>query len=183
MDASYHRHSQLDDSAEVGVGAVQATRGGTVIVFGGQNTNVGPKINAMLAHPSPGMVSAPVDWLANENLNPVPDLRGQRVGYPISIYSMTETLAVSSFTLADERGSPVTARLLTTRTDNNQSLREFAFIVPLAPLAAGAKYTARAAGTANGAPFDVCWQFTTTPATPRCWHPRRPRSLDPQVRV
>ncbi len=165
IDAPYHRQSQFAAFAEAGAAASTTASGFYVIDFGGANPSPGPKVNQLVVYPAKGELAAPIDWFAREVPNPLPDLDGQRVGYPVSISSGAQTLVVASFVLTDDKGVAVASRSLTTRTDNGQPLRNYAFIIPLAPLAGATKYTARTTGTVDGNAFDVSWSFTTAPVT------------------
>lgn len=166
IDAPYHRQAQLGSGMEVGVGLTKDSAGvnSFVMDFGGVN-NSGPSADQLVAYPAAGQTSVPLDWFVNEIPSPAPDLPGQRVGYPISISSPSKNLTVTNFTLADDKGVTVASRLLTTRTDSNQSLGNYAFIMPLAALAGNMKYTAHATGNVGSKQFDVSWSFTTMPIT------------------
>ena len=165
VDAPYHRQSQFGDFLEAG--AASSTMAPTLytIDFGGLNSGVGPSLSQLVVYPPKGMIAAPIDWFARETPNPVPDLQGQRVGYPVSIEAMSQSLTISALTLSDDKNAPVTGRVITTRTDTGASLGTYAFFVPLAPLAAGTTYTARAVGSLTGTGFDLSWSFTTAPIT------------------
>lgn len=170
VDAPYHRMSQLGQWRDAGAGwGVDAATGrhGYVINFGALNTSWGPSASQVLAYPYAGQTNAPTVWTALETPNPVLDLAGTVVGYPISLQvAMRSVLSVSSMTLSDSAGSPVPSRLITSRTDNGASLNSMAFIVPLQAMAAGASYTVAAKGSLDGRPMDVQWSFRTQAATP-----------------
>lgn len=166
VDAPYHRQTQLGDFADAGAAASSAVNAAYVIDFGGTNPNLGPGLSQLVVYPAKGATGAPIDWLANEIPNPVPDLAGQRVGYPISISAGAQPLTIANFTLSNDKGISVTSRLLTTRTDTSASLRTYAFLVPLAPLAAATPFTARATGSVGSTAFDVSWSFTTLAVAP-----------------
>lgn len=169
VDAPYHRQAQLGAFQDAGAASGPSTDGLTlqyVIDFGGKNTKVGPTARQMVTYPFNGQTGVYVDWMANEVPNPVPDLAGQRVGYPVSIGSpLASSMTVTTFTLSNDKGVNVSTRLITTRTDTNGSLGPYAFVVPLAPLTNGAAYTAHAVGTIDGQPFDLTWAFTTVAAS------------------
>ena len=175
IDAPYHRQSQFAGFADAGAGSslLPSTGPGSfdayyyVINFGGKATTWGPAVNQVLAYPPPGQQNTPVGWRALERPNPVPDLTGQMVGYPISLQSAFGTaLVVSSFTLSDSRAVPVNGRLITTRTDTQAALGNFAFWIPLAPLLPDAAYTAKASGSLDGLPMNLSWSFKTAAAIP-----------------
>lgn len=170
VDAPYHRQTQLGAFMDAGAASGPSANGLVrqyVIDFGGRNNDVGPTSRHLITYPFNGQTGVFVDWMANEVPNPVPDLAGQRVGYPISIGSpLASNMTVSTFTLSDTRGVKINTRLITTRTDNNNPLGPYAFIVPLAPLAQGSAYTAHAAGTIDQQPFDLMWTFNTVAPSP-----------------
>ena len=165
IDAPYHRQSQLGDFLDAGGASSPSAPALYTIDFAGFNPNTGPSPTQLVVYPLKGTVSAPIDWFARESPNPVPDLQSQRVGYPISVGAMSQNLIVSTFTLSNDKGIPVTGRMISTRTDNGASLGSYAFFVPLAPLSASTQYSARAVGSLSGTGFDVSWSFTTAPIT------------------
>lgn len=95
--------------------------------------------------------------------SPAPPVGVQTWGYPVSVQVMEgRTLATTSFTLVDAQGQSVSTKLLTSANDPNlQGERNVAVLMPLAPLAANATYTASFAGTIDGAPYVQTWSFTT----------------------
>jgi hypothetical protein len=110
--------------------------------------------------------------------NPAPDLATP--GRPLTVYvngANGEILTVSSFRLFDGTGAEVPTRALVAEAakagsmasavadPNGQYLRRnAAFLLPLAPLRAGATYTVSFAGARAGTPMSTSWSFTTTPA-------------------
>ena len=164
IDAPYHRGSQLSTFTQAGAGASDFSSEGFaqtayVIDFGAADAQAA-QAKRLWAHPRPGQADAYTDWIARENPNPVPDLEGQRVGYPITLHAANgQALNVGSFTLADSRGVAVTTRQITTLRGN--PLRDFAIWIPLAPLLQGMAYTATATGSLNGQDFRVQWSFST----------------------
>ena len=170
IDAPYHRKAQLGDYLHAGGGSSFMARTATrlqdayhyVINFGGRSSSWGPAANQIAVLPTPGQQDAPTGWMARERPHPVPDLDGQRVGYPISLQSASgSVLAVSSFALNDSRGIAISGRLITTRTDTGAALNNQAFWIPLAPLAPASNYTATASGSLNGVAMKLSWAFKT----------------------
>ncbi len=184
IDAPYHRQSQLGPWAEAGVamstqpapqGSVNPEHYIYVINFGGNAVDQGKKSQPFV-YPVDGQRDVPADWIANESPNPVPDMNGQRVGYPISLAAAPgEALQISAFSLSDARDVPVEGRLVTTRTDDGKPLGNYAIWVPLKPLAYGTAYLARATGTLNGTAFTTQWRFTTLEAAPLQLSPSAPQ--------
>lgn len=134
--------------------------------FGGLNANWGPTASQVLVYPASGQKNASTTWLALEIPNPLPDLAGKLVGYPISIQAASRAqLGITTFTLNDSKAATVSGRLITTRTDSGQALRTHGFWIPLAPLVPSTTYTAAVTGTLNSAPMNLSWSFTTAPTT------------------
>jgi uncharacterized protein YkwD len=170
IDAPYHRTSQFGEYAEIGAGSAFSADAASVTGlsynyvadFGGSNLDWGPSANQILVYPNSGQKNAPTSWIASESPNPVPDLKNQRVGYPISLQARSlSQLKIASFALSDSKGVSITGRLITTA--NGQAPPNVALWIPLAPLMPGATYTAVATGSLNSAPLNISWSFTTTP--------------------
>ena len=71
-------------------------------------------------------------------------------------------MSVTSFTLTDANGSPVTVHLSDTQTDTSGFLSgNNAFIIPEAPLSPGATYTATFSGADGSTALSKTWSFTT----------------------
>ncbi len=177
IDAPYHRQAQFGPYMEAGVamGTQPAPQGFVnpdhyiyVINFGGDSSARDKSRKTQpFVYPVDGQKDVPADWIANESPNPLPDMNGQRVGYPISLSAAPgDELKVTTFTLTDARKVAVAGRLITTRTDDGKPLSGYAFWIPLKPLAYGTGYQAHATGTLNGTAFSTQWRFTTLEATP-----------------
>ncbi|MFA6013746.1 MAG: CAP domain-containing protein [Gallionellaceae bacterium] len=187
IDAPYHRQAQLGAFVEAGVcmstqpappNSVNPLQYIYVINFGGIGS-ITDNSTRLFTYPTNNQIDAPFDWIANESPNPVPDLNGQRVGYPISISAdLTDTLHIDAFTLSDVEGKSVTGRLITSRTDNGKPLGSYAFWIPLQALNAGARYQAKAQGSLNRKAFSLGWSFTTRKASPLQLLPSAPKVSD-----
>lgn len=187
IDAPYHRQAQLGAFVEAGVcmvaqpappNSVNPLHYIYVINFGGMGsiTDQGKKL---FTYPVNNQPDAPFDWIANESPNPVPDLNGQRVGYPISISAdLTDTLNIEAFTLSDAEGKAVAGRLITTRTDNGKPLGSYGFWIPLNALNSGTRYQAMAQGSLNGKKFSLDWSFVTRKSSPLQLLPSAPQVSD-----
>jgi len=186
IDAPYHRQAQFGPYLEAGVamstqpapqGFVNPDLYIYVINFGGDSSaNDKSSKTRPFVYPVDGQQDVPADWIANESPNPLPDMSGQRVGYPISLAAAPgDTLQIKTFRLTDTRNTAVEGRLITTHTDNGKPLDNYAFWIPLKPLAYGMAYQAHAAGTLNGTAFSSQWRFTTLAAAPLKLTPSAPQ--------
>lgn len=161
IDAPYHRGSQLSTFTQAGGGASDLGSEGVaqtayVINFGAADAQA-VQTKRLWAYPRPSQTDAYIDWIARETPNPVPDLEGQRVGYPITLHAANgQALSVGSFTLTDSRGVAVTTRQIMGTGGGPVPIW-----IPLAPLLQGMTYTATAAGSLNGQNFRVQWSFST----------------------
>lgn len=175
IDAPYHRQAQFGSYQEAGVamGTQPAPQGFVnpdhyiyVINFGGDSPAKNRKVQPFV-YPTDGQTDVPADWIANESPNPLPDMKGQRVGYPISLSAEPgDTLRINTFSLTDSSDAAIKGRLITTHTDDGKPLGSYAFWIPLKPLAYGMAYQAHAAGNLNGKAFSSKWSFTTLAAAP-----------------
>lgn len=163
--APYHRQTQFDFYKDAGTGVTRSTQSHYVINFGDLNNWL--PANEIMAYPAPGQTNVHLDWVVNEVPNPLPDKSMQRVGYPVSLHAgPNDTLQVDSVTLIDTKRNAVNGQLVTTRTDNNQPLRNYAFWIPLQALAPNTQYMATATGRLNTLPFTLTWSFTTLTVQP-----------------
>lgn len=186
IDAPYHRQSQFGSYQEAGVamstqpapqGFVNPEHYIYVINFGGKisSNDKGKKMQPFV-YPVHGQKDVPADWIANESPNPLPDMAGQRVGYPISVAADPgDTLQIKTFKLIDANGAEVAGRLITTHTNDGKPLDNYAFWIPLKPLAYGMAYQVHAQGTLNGAGFSSKWGFATRGAAPLQLTPSAPQ--------
>lgn len=169
IDAPYHRQAQLGPYLEAGVAmttqpapahSVNARQYIYVINFGGDD--VSHRLATPQTYPVDGQVDVPIDWIANESPNPLPDMAGKRVGYPLSLSAAPgDSLQLKSFSLSDAGNNVVTGRLVTTHTDDHRPTESYALWIPLAPLSYDTQYIAHATGTLNDKLFDVRWHFIT----------------------
>ena len=90
----------------------------------------------------------------------MPSGKPRTTGYPVTVtFDPQSSASVSSFTLSDAAGHALDAYLLQpgAATENSASL------LPVAPLTAGARYTAHLGGSVNGRPVNLTWSFTVAP--------------------
>lgn len=169
IDAPFHREAEFGRYIEAGVAlvATPAPRGSMnanhyiyVINFGKTNRSKSPE--PIIVYPVNGQEDVATDWIANESPNPVPDLAGKPVGYPISIaVPPDDRLIIKSFDLVASNGTKPAIRLITSQKTGGPSLEHFAFIIPLQPLKTDMTYTSRVTGSINGQSFAKEWRFTT----------------------
>jgi uncharacterized protein YkwD len=103
---------------------------------------------------------------APETPNPIPENNGSPYGYTVSIQTHElRELSVTSFTLEDQAGNIVDAKLLHHTTDTNLSTlyraSYFAALIGRSPLMANTTYTARFTGAVDGQTITHTWSFTT----------------------
>jgi uncharacterized protein YkwD len=124
--------------------------------------------------PPAGATGVPLS-LYRRGADPIPENAGAPAGYPISVGAFDDDqLEAASFTLTDDAGAAVSAKLLTSADDTTLQtlgLTAYVALVPRAPLRPSTVYTVRFEGTLDSqtgrAPnFGVrraTWSFTTTP--------------------
>ena len=170
IDAPYHRQSELGTYLEAGVAmTAQPSPAGSMnpeqyvyVINFGKTISDKNKRTEPFVYPIDGQRDVPADWIANESPNPVPNMQGQRIGYPISLSaSPGETLQIKTFSLNNSSNNAVEGRLITINTADGKPLGDYAFWLPLRPLAYGATYQAQAQGLLNGKNFTKTWRFTT----------------------
>lgn len=169
IDAPFHRESEFGHYNEAGVALVasSAPNGSIntqhyiyVINFGKSIRS--KAIQPPIVYPVNGQTDVPIDWIANESPNPLPDMAGKTVGYPISIAVTPEVyLVIKSFRLSASDGSEPDTKLFSSNGTIKSSLAHYAFIIPLKPLKSGVRYTCSVSGFINGRSFTKEWQFTT----------------------
>ncbi|WP_432263465.1 CAP domain-containing protein [Cupriavidus sp. TMH.W2] len=108
----------------------------------------------------------------SESPDPAPDLTAP--GRPLMVYAngaLAEILSVGAFNVIGPNGADVPARALVSPAAKAAGSagaadpyirNNAAFLLPLAPLAAGVTYTATFAGTRAGKPVSFTWSFTTS---------------------
>ncbi|NML13964.1 CAP domain-containing protein [Azohydromonas caseinilytica] len=178
LSSVYHLAGLMGEQRDMGVayGPVGGKLNGCVFNFGvrwGTAPQQRPG-GVAVTYPYPGQSGVATSFApATELPNPMPDVGSRRVGQPVFVSMRAQGssdaagYAVSSFTLQDANGSAVPARLIGrdtagTSADPQSHLRPGeVFLVPLAPLAAGARYTVRFAGRNGSVPYEAGWSFTT----------------------
>ncbi len=175
IDAPYHRESQFGMFKDAGVGmGTQVAPSGSVnreqyvyvINFGNKST-IKVAANYLFVYPVQNQKNVTADWVVNETPNPLPEMSGKRVGYPISIAAAPgNKLEVKSFTLTSADQAISESRLITTNTQSQKKLESYAFLIPIKPLSYDSTYQAQVIGTINGINFIKEWSFTTRKKLP-----------------
>jgi hypothetical protein len=118
---------------------------------------------APVLYPAAGQLHVPATFVDNELPDPVPPGKPRTTGYPVTVtFSEAENVSMHAFTLTSPGGAVLAAYVLSPAgsTENSASL------LPVAPLVAGAVYTARISATVNGAAYTRTWTFTVAPGPP-----------------
>ncbi|MFN7695129.1 MAG: CAP domain-containing protein [Burkholderiales bacterium] len=165
MATPYHRRAMLQrEPSDIGVGWANQFRSNLVVDFANTATNrQGAPGQLVTVWPADGATGLLTSGCC-EAPDPMPELKGQRWGYPVSIQASERCrLTVTSFQLRDASGADVPLKLLTYATDPNRLyLGEFfAALMPLALLKATTRYTASFSGQACDLPVVKTWSFTT----------------------
>jgi uncharacterized protein YkwD len=118
---------------------------------------------APVLYPGAGQTQVPATFVDNELPDPVPAGKPRTTGYPVTVtFSVADRVSMHSFTLMSPSGAMLAAYVLSPSgsTENSASL------LPVAPLVAGAVYTARISATVNGSAYLRTWTFTVAPGPP-----------------
>ena len=118
---------------------------------------------APVPYPAAGQMYVPATFVDNELPDPVPPGRPRTTGYPVTVtFAAADRVSMHSFTLTSPSGAVLAAYVLppSGSTENSASL------LPVAPLIAGAVYTARISATVNGSAYARTWTFTVAPGPP-----------------
>jgi uncharacterized protein YkwD len=171
LDTVYHRANILLETYQyLGIGVDTASNsyegyGWYVSDMGTVNNAQTLSTGTLVTYPADGATDAfPYFCNSCEDPSPVPSLpSNQALGGPISVQiAAGHTLSVTSFTLADADGSPVTVYLSDGQTDTSGYLpSNVAFIIPEAPLSPGETYTATFSGSDGSTALSKTWSFTT----------------------
>ncbi|MFN7695740.1 MAG: hypothetical protein ACK5O3_17015 [Burkholderiales bacterium] len=165
MGSPYHRRAMLQrEQSEVGIGRTNRNLHNTVVDFANTATNMQGAPGQLVTVWPPDGATRMLKSGCCEEPDPMPELRGQPWGYPVSIQASERCrLSVTSFQLRDASGADVPLKLLSYATDPNRVyLGEFfAALMPLAPLKASTRYTASFSGQACDLPVVKTWSFTT----------------------
>jgi tetratricopeptide (TPR) repeat protein len=114
--------------------------------------------HAPVVYPGDGQQSVPDSFSDNELPDPVPAGKPRITGYPVTVtFDPGLSAAVDGFTLAGPDGAPLPAyRLAPDQQDGNT-----ATLLPVAPLRAHTRYTARVVASVAGAAYVRTWSFVT----------------------
>jgi len=166
ITAIYHRYVIFDPGfRDMGVGSATVSGGYTYCTAdfaatGGYNS-IGR--GNIVTYPVANQTGVPVNFFSDtEAPDPVPNQN--QVGYPISVHAdnnSSDTVVVRSFTVAPRGGAALTTRLLSFDAGTNNTARNAAAIIPLAPLAANTTYDVSFSGTVAGTAVTRSWSFTT----------------------
>ena len=172
LQAIYHRFgifgTSVDEQGIAFAGGHPANGNVLVADFAARAATSPPPPGWAGTYPFDGQSNVPVDFYSNEE-SPDPVAGANRIGYPVSLQVKDfSNLAVQSFTLSHS-GQSVPAVLLTGSPDapapDAHTPTSAAALLPIAPLAYGATYTASFSGTSDGVPISRTWSFTTVSAT------------------
>src|SRR3984885_7789238 len=171
LDTVYHRANILLETYRyIGIGVDTASNsyegyGWYVSDMGSVNNAQTLSTGTIVTYPADGATDAfPYFCNSCEDPSPIPNLpSSQALGGPISVQiAAGHTLSVTSFTLADAHGNPITVHLSDAQTDTSGFLPgNFAFIIPEAPLSPGETYTAAFSGSDGSTALSKTWSFTT----------------------
>jgi uncharacterized protein YkwD len=171
LNTVYHRANILLETYRyIGIGVDTAANsfegyGWYVSDMGTVNNPQTLSTGTIVTYPADGATDAfPYFCNSCEDPSPIPNLpSNQALGGPISVQiAAGHILSVTSFTLADANGSPVTVHLSDAQTDTSGFLSgNNAFIIPEAPLSPGATYTATFSGSDGSTALTKTWSFTT----------------------
>jgi hypothetical protein len=170
VTAIYHRFVMFEPIfKEVGTGAATNTTGYSYFTADmTANNNYGPGVGRgnVVMWPFSGQTDVTTNFFSDyEQPDPVPNVN--EVGYPISVHGdITAVLTVQSFTVR-ERGATVDlpVRLLRRTADpatnDPETPKSAAAIIPLAVLKSKTVYDVSFVGTADTVPVTKTWSFTT----------------------
>jgi uncharacterized protein YkwD len=171
LNTVYHRANILLDTYRyIGIGVDTASNsyegyGWFVSDMGTVNNAQTLSTGTVVTYPVDGATDAfPYFCNSCEDPSPVPGLpSNQALGGPISVQiAAGHALSVTSFTLADADGGPVTVHLSDAQTDTSGFLPgNIAFIIPETPLTPGQTYTATFSGSDGSTALSKAWSFTT----------------------
>ena len=179
IDAPYHREAEFAPYLEAGAAMLPKAANPSainpmefiyVINFGKIDARLVEKSGKpehLFVYPVDGQKNVPAEWVVNESPNPLPQMDGQRVGYPISISANPEDrLIVTSFILraADADNAPIIGELIT--TEEGKPMNSYAFWIAVKPLIENTNYSAEVSGTLNGRSFKRKWSFSTAIGIP-----------------
>ena len=158
LNSVYHRFPIMRPDL-VAIGFGEATLGSLDIEdmeFGYATPAAAPPVR----YPAPGATNVPAIFGDNELPDPVPKGAPRTTGYPVTVtFAIADRVRLSSFVLVGPDGQAVAAYQLvpSAATENSASL------LPVAPLARGATYTAHVVASDAGHGYDETWSFTTAP--------------------
>jgi hypothetical protein len=157
LSGPYHRHALLAPKAvEVGIGL--SAQPGLVLSLAHGDT--APPSSPWLIWPRPEQTVAPAACCER------PRPAGlEEFGMPVSVQALSgEPLRVQRFELLDAQERAVATQLLHANTDAHlKQAPQVAYLLPLQPLKAGARYRVRLLAQAGSERIERDWFFDTTP--------------------
>ena len=115
-------------------------------------------------YPADGQSGVPASFFDNELPDPVPAGASKVTGYPVTVtFDRRSAVHMASFSLTGPGGAAVPLVAVQAPSDATENS---AFLLPGAPLTAGARYTAHIVATVDGSAYDSVWSFTAAAAKP-----------------
>lgn len=164
ITAIYHRFVIFEPMfKEAGSGAASVPGGYTYLTVDfTANDGYGAGIGRgnVISYPFPNQQRVPANFFSDyESPDPVPNQN--EVGFPISVHAdITANLTVQSFTIQARGGSSLPTRLLS-YTNDAETPRSAAAIIPLSVLASNTTYDVYFIGNVDGLSVSRSWSFTT----------------------
>jgi tetratricopeptide (TPR) repeat protein len=158
VDSVYHRFPILRPDLKV-IGFADASMLSLPIEdmeFGFSGLTPSPA--APVRYPAAGQTGVPASFFDNELPDPVPAGASRVTGYPVTVtFDRRSAVHMTSFSLTGPGGAAVA--LVAVQSPSAET-ENSAFLLPAAPLAAGARYTAHIVAVVDGAAYDSTWSFT-----------------------
>jgi hypothetical protein len=162
VDSVYHRFPILRPDLRV-IGFADASMLSLPIEdmefgFSGLSPSHAPPVR----YPADGQTGVPANFFDNELPDPVPPGAARVTGYPVTVtFDRRSVVHMSSFSLTGPGGAAVALVAVQAPSDATENS---AFLLPAAPLVAGARYVAHIVATVDGVAYDSTWSFTVAPA-------------------
>jgi uncharacterized protein YkwD len=157
----FHRIPILDpELRRIGFGVAKDDDLGWVSVVDVQS---GRGDNQPVAYPAEGQKDVPLEYIAGERPDPIPESKDKVAGYPITLtFPRTAVISKGDMKLKTEAGQDVTAWLSTPERSVNQELqRNTLCLIAKQPLRPKTTYRVTAEAIVEGQPWTRTWSFTT----------------------
>ncbi|MES2264121.1 MAG: CAP domain-containing protein [Pseudomonadota bacterium] len=163
IGAIYHRFVIFEPVfKEMGTGAASSSNYTYFTTDFGASNGYGTGVGRgnVANYPAANQVQVPRNFFSDtESPDPVPNQN--EVGYPISVHAdISALLTVQSFTVRPRGGSDLSVRLMV-RSNDTETPRSAAAIIPLSVLRANTVYDVSFSGTVDNVPLSRNWSFTT----------------------